>query len=104
MAEEKPMTVDATLSQAFEYAFPLVAMGRLRATILGDGQKAGPGALNLWRHRRKLINPHDRTVTTPNADTAYSTLWLDLKRGPVKLSVPDTAGRYYSLAFLNMAT
>lgn len=94
----------AQLPQAFDYAFVLVAMGRLRATLLGDGRSPGPSVLNQWRHARALSGPQDRWVTTPNTDTLYSTLWLDLSRGPVRLSVPDMAGRYYSLAFMDMAS
>ena len=98
------MTERALLDEAFEYAFPYVAMGRLRAVTLGSGLKPGPIALNAWNHRRKLSGPKDRRVTTPNADTTYSILWTDLSFGPITLSVPDTGDRYYSLALLNMAT
>jgi hypothetical protein len=98
------MTETELLDQAFEYTFPYVTMGRLRAVTLGDGRKPGRIALNAWNHRRNLAGPRDRRVTTPNADTAYSILWTDLASGPIVLSAPDTDERYYSLAFLNMAT
>ncbi|MDR3453255.1 MAG: DUF1254 domain-containing protein [Rhodoferax sp.] len=104
VATGAPPTTSVTLHQAFDYAFPLVLMGRLRAGMLGTQAAPGAQKLNVWRHARKLSGPQDRWVTTPNADTLYSTLWLDLGQGPVKLSVPDTAERYYSLAFLDMAT
>lgn len=95
---------DTVLAQAFDYAFPMVLMGRFRAVTLGAQGKPASHELNTWRHARKLSGPQDRAVTTPNTDTLYSSLWLDLSQGPVSLSVPDTAGRYYSLAFLDMAT
>ena len=95
---------EALVQQAFDYAFALVAMGRLRATMLGDAGREGAMALNQWRHSRNLSGPQDRWVTTPNTDTLYSTLWMDLSRGPVKISLPDMGGRYYSLAFLDMAS
>lgn len=95
---------DTVLAQAFDYAFPVVLMGRFRAVTLGTPGKPASHELNTWRHARKLSGPQDRAVTTPNTDTLYSSLWLDLSQGPVLLSVPDTAGRYYSLAFLDMAT
>lgn len=98
----------ATLSEAFEYAFPIVEMGRLRLADLGAGTGAqrlpASQPLHAWRHNRKLFGPEDRWVTTPNSDTLYSSLWLDLRHGPVKLVLPDFAGRYYSLAFIDMAT
>lgn len=93
-----------TLAQAFDYAFPLVMMGRLRAAALGTDAQPGRQRLNVWQHARKLAGPDDRAVTTPNTDTLYSTVWLDLRRGPVTLSVPDTDGRYYSLAFIDPRT
>ena len=101
---ESAPSQEVTLHQAFDYAFPLVAMGRLRAGMLGTDAKPGRIQLGKWSHQHKLSGPDDRWVTTPNSDTAYSTLWLDLRQGPVALTVPDMASRYYSLAFLDMAT
>jgi hypothetical protein len=42
-----------------------------------------------------------RDVTAPNADTLYSTAWLDLAREPWILSLPDEAGRYYLMPMLS---
>jgi hypothetical protein len=40
----------------------------------------------------------------PNADFLYSQAWLDLSKGPVTLSAPDTRGRYYLIAMLDAWT
>ncbi|MGH8788244.1 MAG: DUF1254 domain-containing protein, partial [Cupriavidus necator] len=93
-----------TLSEAFEYVFPIVEMGRLRLADLGAQALPASQSPHAWRHNRKLFGPEDRWVTTPNSDTLYSSLWLDLRHGPVKLLLPDFAGRYYSLAFVDVAT
>ncbi|MGH8786199.1 MAG: DUF1254 domain-containing protein, partial [Cupriavidus necator] len=95
---------EEVLREAFHYAFPLVAMGRQRLAVLGTEPAPGRNVLQRWYHRRELSRPELRGVTTPNADTLYSVLWLDLSQGPFRLSMPDTDGRYYSLAFLDMAT
>jgi hypothetical protein len=36
-----------------------------------------------------------------NHDTLYTTGWLDLSKGPEVLYVPDMAGRYYSIEFVD---
>ena len=42
-----------------------------------------------------------RDVTAPNADTLYSTAWLDLAKEPYVLSLPDEHGRYYLMPMLD---
>lgn len=90
---------DALIRRAFVYSFPLHEMGRLHA---GSSAQAARGL--QFTHRRALSSASDRSVTTPNNDTLYSSAWLNLAHGPVKLTVPDTQGRYYSLALLDTAT
>ena len=41
-------------------------------------------------------------ITTPNNDTLYSQAWIDLSSGPVRITVPPTGGRYFSLALMDM--
>jgi hypothetical protein len=91
---------DALIRRAFVYAFPIHEMGRL---LLG-GAPAATGAMPRFVHRRVLASAADRGVTTPNNDTLYSSARLNLAAGPVKLAVPDTQGRYYSVAFVDAAT
>ena len=43
-------------------------------------------------------------IVNPNADFLYSQAWLDLSKGPVVLTIPDTKGRYYLLALLDAYT
>lgn len=99
-----PQDPKSLIRQAFVYSFPLHEMGKLRLARLG--QEAAPGSTRLgqWSHLSKLAGPADRWVTAPNNDTLYSSAWLDLANGPVKLSLPDTQGRYYSVALLDAYT
>lgn len=41
-------------------------------------------------------------MTTPNNDTLYSRSWLDLTKGPVRITIPASGDRYLSLAFMDM--
>ncbi|MEN9627113.1 MAG: hypothetical protein RJA10_339, partial [Pseudomonadota bacterium] len=46
-----------------------------------------------------------RAVTTPNNDTLYSSCWVDLSAGPVRLQVAQMpAGRYWSVALMDFFT
>ncbi|MGH3198960.1 MAG: DUF1254 domain-containing protein, partial [Streptosporangiaceae bacterium] len=51
----------------------------------------------------KLAGPDDRFVSINN-DTIYSIAQVDVSGGPVLLRVPDTAGRYYVLQFVDAWT
>src|SRR5208337_5148839 len=42
-----------------------------------------------------------RDVTAPNADTLYSSAFLDLSKEPYVLSIPDAYGRYYLMPMLS---
>ncbi|MGB1203455.1 MAG: DUF1254 domain-containing protein, partial [Alloalcanivorax venustensis] len=83
--------------QAYLYTVPLVIMETTRKWRLRNGA-------NVFNHARKLLNHRSRWITTPNNDTLYSDAWLDLSRGPLTITVPDTGERYFSLAFMDMYT
>lgn len=101
------MTIDAdraTIVQPYLYGFPLVFNldQVVRYTTTGVG--ANPAApFNTFSHARTLAGPAD-TFVTINNDTLYSMAQIDLSVGPVALHVPDTAGRYYVLQFVDAWT
>jgi hypothetical protein len=45
-----------------------------------------------------------RDVTAPNADTLYTTAWIDVGKEPWVLSIPDMKGRYYLFPMLDVWT
>ncbi len=54
--------------------------------LFADPLHPPPGASKLW-------------TTGVNHDTLITVGWLDLRKGPQILHVPDMAGRYYSVQF-----
>ena len=50
---------------------------------------------------RRIPTPSFHDVTAPNANTLYSTAWLDLSAEPYVLSLPDEHGRYYLMPMLS---
>jgi hypothetical protein len=91
-------------AEAFIYGFPLVSglaeVGRFARTGVG-GVPATP--FNRFGHASQLAEPEARFVSINN-DTIYSIAQVDLSGGPVRLDVPDTAGRYYVLQFVDAWT
>lgn len=92
--------IDADLQAAFDYTFPLYEMARTR--YLSVELPANPNrGVNRLAHRRALADFKSRAVTTPNNDTLYSSAWLDLSAGPIEITVPPMASRYWSFHFMD---
>ena len=100
-----PAELASTVDAAFEYAFPLYEMARTRYGALENPANPARGQANVVGHRRTLADHRSRAVTTPNNDTLYSSCWLDLSAGPVRIDVARMpAGRYWSLALMDFFT
>jgi hypothetical protein len=96
-----------TLSfEAYVYFYPLVTMEVTRQQSINAeaGTKAGSGPSNEFHHLRQFPPADFRGVVRPNFDTLYSSAWLDLTSGPVRIDVPDSGDRYYMLPMLDMWT
>ena len=85
-------------------AFPIYSIVRARNEQLLRIAHDGRNGSNLLVHRTDLSGPRDRTITTPNNDTLYSTAFLDLASGPVTLTIPKLDGRYASVAVMDART
>lgn len=92
------------LRTAFHYAFPIYEMMRTRSLTVAKAQGFGLTGVNRLFARKTLAGATSRDVTTPNNDTLYASAWLDLRNGPVTLTVPDLPGRYNSAALMNLRT
>lgn len=105
--------LDGLAQEAVTYALPLAEMARMRAVTSPRRCQAGPAGVspddahrwcNVFVHARELLGSGRSRVVTPNNDTLYVNAWLDLRRGPLVIEVPDTAGRYYVLGLLDFYT
>ena len=95
----------AQLRRAFDFAFPIYEIMRTRSTQLGRARAFGlPNAVNFLLPKLTLAGAADRDVTTPNNDTLYGSVWLDLSAGPVVVEMPALPGRYNSAALMSLQT
>ena len=92
----------ALASDAYIYGYPLVTMEMTRRVMTNvaapQGTRAPMGQIIKARH---YPDASFRDVTAPNADTLYTTAWLDLGAEPWVLSVPDMKDRYFLLPMLD---
>ncbi len=88
--------------EAYVYGYPLVTMEMTRRVMtnveIPEATRAPMG--NLLR-ARTYPNAKYRDVTAPNADTLYTTAWIDVGKEPWVLSLPDAQGRYYLMPMLD---
>lgn len=98
------LDLPALSTEAYVYGFPLVFNLDQVQRYVNEGVGANAAApFNSFSHARKMAGPAD-TFVTINNDTVYSMAQIDLSVGPVLLHVPDTAGRYYVLQFVDAWT
>ena len=57
--------------------------------------------MGQFYNAREYPNASFKDVTAPNADTLYSTAWLDLAKEPYIFSLPDESNRYYLMPMLS---
>ena len=98
-AKAEPSSLRVAARELALFGLPLIEMAGTRGRAFRNGLVA-----NRFRHVRRLTDARSQTVTQPNNDTLYSTAWLDLSAGPVRITLPRAGGRYVSLALMDMFT
>src|SRR5262245_9709744 len=94
-----------TAIQAYLYGYPLVTMEMTRRVMTNVEKPEGLRApMGQFANAREYPTAAFKDVTAPNADTLYSSAWLDLSQGPWILRVPDEHGRYYLMPMLDAWT
>jgi hypothetical protein len=98
--------LEATAQQAYVYGFPMVDFYRIMYGYFIDAK--GPAyktPFNTLFNTDNVYTPADTTVQTPNSDTPYSFVGLDLRAEPYVLTMPPIAqNRYYSIQFIDQYT
>lgn len=89
-------------TEAYIYGYPLVTMEMTRRVMTNTTEAEGSHApMGQFANMQKYPNASFKDVTAPNADTLYSTAWLDLKNEPYILELPNENGRYYLMPMLS---
>jgi len=91
--------IKAIAEEAFIYGLPIVMNYAVMQEFSVDeksGQFKAP--FNTMWNDAATLTYKDTAVVTPNADTPYSMVWLDLRAEPMVISVPAVPKeRYYSV-------
>jgi hypothetical protein len=101
-----PAEARAIAREAYVYAYPMVDSYRiLHAYFVDADNPEYKGPFNRLRSFARVFTPEDKAVQTPNSDTPYSFLGLDLRAEPIVLTVPPIGKeRYFSIQLIDLYT
>ncbi len=91
--------------EAYIYGYPLVTMEMTRRVMTNVEKPEGTRApMGQFVRMREYPTAAFRDVTAPNADTLYTTAWIDVGQEPYVLNLPDAHDRYYLFPMLDAWT
>ncbi|MGF6108627.1 DUF1254 domain-containing protein [Pseudomonas frederiksbergensis] len=92
--------------EAYLYGFPVVEMYKTLYTQAVDTTSENFKApFNKIGNTAKAFTAKDTAFVTPNADTPYSFIWMDLRAEPLVLTLPPIEEhRYYSVQLIDAYT
>ncbi|MCM8610481.1 DUF1254 domain-containing protein [Accumulibacter sp.] len=94
-AAAKEAEARAIAIESYVYAYPLVTMEMTRRVMTNVAAAEGSRApMGQFVRMRSYPDAAYRDVTAPNADTLYTTAWIDVSKEPWILSLPDMKDRY----------
>ncbi len=101
-----PEEARAIAKEAYIYGYPMVDSYRIQYAYFVD--RTNPEYKTPWNEIRnfaRVFTPEDKAVQTPNSDTPYSFLGMDLRTEPVVLIVPPVEkDRYFSIQLIDAYT
>src|SRR3954454_117255 len=101
-----PAEARAIAKEAYIYGFPMVDNYRIQYGYFVDRQNPEFKApWNQIRNIPRVFTPADTAIQTPNSDTPYSFVGMDLRAEPVVLTVPPIEKeRYFSAQLIDAYT
>lgn len=88
--------------EAYIYGYPLVTMEITRRVITNVEKAEGSkGPMGHIIKLRQYPDASFKDVTAPNADTLYTTAFVDVAKEPWVLSIPDMKDRYFLFPMLD---
>ena len=104
--ELSPQEARQIAKEAFIYGFPLVTkyetLHKQAVDTTGHDYRA---PFNAIASLANVATPEDKFVVTPNSDTPYSFLWMDLRAEPIIVTMPKVEeNRYYSGQLIDLYT
>jgi hypothetical protein len=93
----------AIAEEGFIYGLPIVMNYVVMYQFAVDTKSSQFKApFNQINNQHRVATYKDTAIVTPNSDTPYSLLWLDLRAEPMVISVPAVAKeRYYAVQFID---
>ncbi len=93
----------AIAEEGFIYGLPIVMNYAVMNEFCVDKNSSQyKGPFNQISNEARVFTYKDTAVVTPNSDTPYSMLWLDLRAEPMVISVPAVEKeRYYSVQMID---
>ncbi len=101
-----PAEVRAIAKEAYVYGYPMVDNLRIQYSYFVD--RTSPEfkfPYNTLFNIPRVYTPEDKAIQTPNSDTPYSWIGLDLRSEPIVFTVPRIEKeRYWSLQLIDLYT
>ena len=101
-----PVEARSIAKDAFLYGFPMVANYQtMYKQAIDTTNKDYRAPFNTLTSAKSVATPEDKFVVTPNSDTPYSYLWMDLRAEPIVVTMPKIEpNRYYTGQMVDLYT
>jgi hypothetical protein len=103
---EQLKEAQAIAEEAYLYGFPMIVNYEVMydyAIDRASGQFKAP--FNVISNEARVFTPKDTTIVTPNSDTPYSVVALDLRAEPIVLCMPEIdKARYCDVQLVDLYT